>query len=213
MPYASLESLVVNPVTHIVSLGWRCATAYNLRRFFDFQTANLFDWWIMSDSALENILGNLDIEYLYNPSNLVLSPTRHTVIHSPSGALFHHEFPRKWNVPGQPVTENFEDHIDKPKKRSAYLMNRLRQLNKKQWRVLFVREGRPQSTVIELLSTLYPEPLWSVAFIRSPEQRPPFDWKCDPAEWDTVLMGLSATLEPGRHRRFEFRGIHQDDDS
>jgi hypothetical protein len=207
MPHIPLRRLAVSPVTQIVSLGPRCATAYNLRRFFDFQSAGLFDWWITPAGALETIFANLDTEYLYDPTNLELSYSRNTVIHIPSGALFHHEFPRQWNIPGQPVLESFRDHIDVPKARSRYLIRRLLAMNSPGERILFVREGQPQGEIIELLEPLIPFAEWSIAFIHSPLETPEFGWMCDPLEWNGVLRELGLNLDRRQHKHFEFRDL------
>ena len=60
MPNVSLDTLREQPVMHIVSLGPRCATTYNLRRHYNFATAYPFDWWISPAGGLIQILTKLD---------------------------------------------------------------------------------------------------------------------------------------------------------
>lgn len=200
------------PFTQIVSLGERCSVAYNLRRHFDFRSAFPFDWWITTVRGLADFLRDgLDVEALYDPAQLERSPGARSVRHKTYGFLLHHEFPRHWDVPGLPVSDDFLEHIEGPKRRTSYLIEKLRALDDPGERILFVREFVEHETEAEVaalgdlraaLERLMPRANWKLAIVGGPRDEATFDWKCDPKAWDVELARLGAVLDRSRHRPF-----------
>ncbi len=56
--------------SHVASLGRRCRTTHRLRRFFGFDTAFPFDWWITPLDGAVRFLRDWDLERLYDPARL-----------------------------------------------------------------------------------------------------------------------------------------------
>ena len=206
----SLARLRKSPVTQIVSLGMRCATAYNLRRHFHFRTAFPFDWWVTPLEGLNALLSiSLNIDAIYASQNLELTEKAKSVRHKASDVRLHHEFPRQVAVIGAPVRQNFLQHVEKPRLRTQHLVDRFLALNDARERILFVREQNlsslVQADVISAstqLSRLFPNPEWTLAWIQGPEEEAKFGWKGDPLSWDGVLSGLDITIDESRHLPF-----------
>jgi hypothetical protein len=228
MPLVPLSEFSRLPATHIVSLGGQCETAYNLRVYYDFSTAYPFDWWITPLSAVITLLHDFDVDRLYDPARLEITPTFGTVFHRDCNLQLHHEFPRDpenrfGNGAGR-VCPTFRDHIDKPKRRTVYLRDRLFALNQAGHRVLFVRqqvpgkggtEGGVQRDLTEALDTVFPNAVASLALVNTrgarfqdgvqllyiPEGAP--TWHGYRTAWDEALASLEIRLDPTRSNRFE----------
>ena len=123
---------------HIVSLGYDCRVAYNLRRTFGFERAFPFDWWVTPLPALARFLREPSIERLYDP--------RHLQPFMAKGGIFairnvrydielHHEFPR---AESGLVKPDWPKHIAPAKARTHFLWRRLLTLPTRS-RLLFVR--------------------------------------------------------------------------
>lgn len=82
------------PATQIVSLGCRCATTFNLRRYYSFSSAYPFDWWITPERGVLGLLDRPDVDWLYDPRELELAADHRSVQHRALGVMLHHEFPR-----------------------------------------------------------------------------------------------------------------------
>lgn len=187
--------------TQIISLGPRCSTSYNLRRYYNFNSAFPFDWWVTPEPALIGILGRFDADYLYDPAQLERIASPNSVRHRDLGFLLHHEFPR---IPGQPVVvDNFLDLIETPKARSRYLIDKMKGLDRPGERLLFIRETVTSSTELEAaLARLFVHAEWCIQSIpHIPEAG--FDWRCDMKVWDEVLGALGVQLDISRHKPFK----------
>ncbi|WP_296817178.1 hypothetical protein [Brevundimonas sp.] len=188
--------------THVISLGNRCATAYNLRRHFSFGDGHLFDWWITPYPGLLALLDNLSADWLYDPASLEMLPDNRAVRHRPSGIELTHDFPRVGKHAG-PVTVDFLDYLDRPKSRAGYLIDKLKGLNCPGERILFVREAAVTSALSERLAALLPLARFEVASIEPVANLG--DWRGDPALWDAALASLEARLI-GDHKPFSEPG-------
>jgi hypothetical protein len=128
---------------HIVSLGYDCRLAYNLRRAFGFTRAYPFDWWVTPLPALLAFLDDPSVERLYDPALLepVMTPKGVWAIRNAHYDIeLHHEFPR--GEDGM-VLADWPDHIDGPRSRTAFLLQRLLALPPGS-RLLFVRHTKRQ---------------------------------------------------------------------
>jgi hypothetical protein len=191
-------------VTQVVSLGGRCATSYHLRRFYNHSEGGLFDWWITSGHALLRVLDNLTPEFIYNPGELVRINGDDTVLHTATGLHLHHEFPRVGSGHG-PVADSYLEHVEKPKNRTAYLMQKFTELNSSSERVLFVREGEVDEAALrERLAGLFSKAEWHLAVLPNRIRQLPGDqWYGNVELWraDLAALGFSLnnpTLKPFR---------------
>ncbi len=151
MPQETLESFRKRPASHIVSLGSRCAVAHNLRRYYNFNTAYPFDWWI---TPLRGVIGYLerpDIDFLYSADELVLAEGSATVKHRSLYIELHHEFPRAGGQHSSPVVPDFLAWCEAPSARTRRLTERLLQLDDPETRILFVREQANATSCVEQL--------------------------------------------------------------
>jgi hypothetical protein len=213
MTQMSVPELAREKVTHIVSLGHRCATAYNLRRHFDFSSAFPFDWWITPGTSIADFLRNPDVNYLYEPSELQLTEQRGSVRHRTLGILLHHEFPRDWKSKPPPVVENFRDFVAEPKRRSAYLIAKLLRLNTLQNRVLFIRDAPIGQETLDALSDTFPLAVWATTSVSRIPEDEKYGWKCDPTAWDSELSKTGVLLDRTNHRPFfETKAEHSESD-
>ena len=127
----------------IVSLGYDCRLAYNLRRAFGFTRAGPFDWWVTPLPALVAFLGDPAVERLYDPELLepVMTPKGVWAIRNAHYDIeLHHEFPR--GEDGM-VLPGWRDQIEGPRSRTAFLLDRLLTLTSGS-RLLFVRHTKRQ---------------------------------------------------------------------
>jgi hypothetical protein len=192
------------PATHIVSLGQNCATAYNLRRHFDFGAAFPFDWWIVSADGLTRFLTNPDVEFLYDTSQLELARDASSVQHREFGFRFYHEFPRRSDLPDARIREDWREFIERPKQRAAALVAKLMNLNASGNRIAFVREGPSSPDLADQLDRLFPLAETTLAVLEwiPGDQGDPLAWKGDSARWDATLNTLELTLDRAGHRPF-----------
>lgn len=202
----TLETIRERPLTHIVSLGPVCSTSLNLRRHFDFDTAYPFDWWYTPEPGLAAFLRDPDIDRLYDPFELERIETPPTVRHRTLGIYLHHEFPRRWDQPEEPVVEGFLDHLDAPRKRTRYLLDRWRRLDAPRERLLLVREDLAGPDIEAALQATLRHADWCLVSVAGPPMEPAHGWRRDPASWDAVLDALGVDLDRTRHRPFRDQG-------
>jgi hypothetical protein len=129
----------VRAYAEIVALGFDCRVSYNLRRTFGFARAFPFDWWVTPLPALARFLGDPDAKRLYDP-DLLQEAWRENDIFAIRNAHYdielHHEFPRDRD---SMVVADWRDHIDQPRRRTEYLLDRFLSLGSTPGPVLFVR--------------------------------------------------------------------------
>lgn len=182
-------------VTQVVSLGGRCATSYHLRRFYNHSEGGLFDWWITPGQALLRVLDNLTPDFIYNPDELVRINGNDTVLHTESGLHLHHEFPRVGSGHG-PVADSYLEHIEKARNRTAYLMQKFRELDRASERILFVREGEVDEPALrERLANLFSKAEWHLAVLPATNRQLPGDqWYGNVDLWRADLAALGFSL-------------------
>ncbi|HEY5238700.1 MAG TPA: DUF1796 family putative cysteine peptidase [Rhizomicrobium sp.] len=203
--YLSLQDFRTAPATYIVSLGARCALAYNLRRFYNFRGALPFDWWITSNPGVAGFLRRMDIEYLYDPTQLELSTDAMTVRHRGLNFHLHHEFPRENGNVGA-ILPNWLDTIELPKSRTAALVNKFLALNSPNNRIVFVREQvEATDHIAGCLEPLFFQTEYT--FILLPQVpgnlSDKFGWLGDPQLWDKALGALGLSFDSTNHRPFD----------
>lgn len=191
--------------SHIVVLGKRCATTHHVRRFFNFGEGYPFDWWITPFGGLLQVLARPDVDWLYDPALIVLTEGRRSVMHMPTGILFHHEFPRE-PVDAQrggvaPVRDDFLQHLAKPRARTAQLIQKLLALDTPGVRILFVREKGWHARLAPILAERFTRADWTLKMI-PPVHAPDFTpadpaqkWQGDPGAWDVALSKLDVRLD------------------
>lgn len=221
MPILPLPSFADSSFDHIISLGGACETAYNLRRHFGFATSYPFDWWISSTAGVAKLLRDGDVDALYRLEDLERPGHGGSVRNTRYDIHLHHEFPRDWKTPGQPVREDWATRIDEPRQRSAYLIERLFGLATTAKTLLFVRRFGPQdrpeavAALLDALEARFPHSRIGVVAVdqgarlpairevmhRISVPRPPgVGWRGDASAWDAALGGLGIRLTPGLHR-------------
>lgn len=200
-----IEELSQAPVTDVVSLGPQCATAHNLRRYFDFSTAYPFDWWVTAGAAITTLLTDLDVEKIYDAANLQVIEGRHSVSHRQSGALLHHEFPRGSAYPdgrSGPIAENYLDALPDRKSRAQHIFGRFAKLDDTASRILFVRQGVPIEGLEAALEKRFPLASWGILYVPILADDPDLGWKQSPVAWDALLASTRAKLVRSRHEAF-----------
>ncbi len=204
--------------TRIISLGGHCPVAHNLRRFFDFGEAFPFDWWITPFEGLLKFLTRPDVDWLYDPEKLELTPDNASVRHRELGILLHHEFPREPSKP-HPVKPGFLDAIARPKARTTRLVEKLLALDVADESLVFIREREcpePIENLSHVLGVLYRNAAWRLVNLRHvASDYAVHGWNGDPAPWDTALADLLIQFERRDPKRYspsrpaaEIRGGH-----
>jgi hypothetical protein len=136
---------------------------------------------------------------------LVITEGAASVRHKTFGILLHHEFPRD---AGYRVLADFSERIEAPKKRTAYLVNKLLSLDKSTSNLLFVRETtwtesqKVEEEIKAELSRLFRKASWRLVFISGPPETPQTGWRCDPDAWNAELKKLQAVVDRRLHTPF-----------
>ncbi|MEI9965318.1 MAG: DUF1796 family putative cysteine peptidase [Caulobacteraceae bacterium] len=201
--------------SHVASLGRRCRTTHRLRRFFGFDTAFPFDWWITPLDGAVRFLRDWDLDRLYDPARLreVRRRGRLAFIeHADYAIRLQHEFPmdaRETVLPGWGAA------IPEARARTAHLMDKFDRLDRPDRRILFVRElAREEEGETALIADLREAALahapraeaafllispggvaadgWISLGIDDPVERP---WTGDADLWDRALAGLGLRFE------------------
>jgi len=121
---------------HIVTLGGWCQCAYQVRRRFGLETAQIFDWWVTPTDSLVRLFAE-DFAGLFQPENMLVVGNAESVMCAKYGVLHHHDFKRD-PLDDKIVVEAVSAQCDENKKKYAFLLSRLRELR---GRVLFIRHG------------------------------------------------------------------------
>lgn len=205
--------------TEIVSLGYRCRTTERLRKYFGFDQAFPFDWWITPLRGGADFLREWNADILYNPDLLVEETERRGDIAFIRNERYRiklqHEFPKA--AARGSVSPDWRAHLAQAKARTMHLMARFDRLDDPARAVLFVREiasrdlGRPRhlallrEAVVQRAGAarasfllISPAPVaapgWEVVVVDDPDPRP---WQGSPAVWDTALARLGHRLIGG----------------
>ncbi len=202
--------------THIVSLGYRCRTTQRLREHYGFKTAFPFDWWITPLASAVRLLRDWDLGRLYDPAQLREVRRWGRVIyieHTDYRVRLQHEFPmddeRRRVLPG------WRSHIEAARTRTGHLFEKFDALDRKDRRVLFVRELKAgEAADVGAVADLREAVLahapkaearfllispqgaqaegWIPLAIDDPRAEP---WTGTPAIWDAALGSLGFRLE------------------
>lgn len=133
----------MEPFDHIISLGARCQTAHQIRRYFGVQTPWPFDWWVTPTMSLIELLEN-DFDGLFDPNCLEIGDGKapgdgkHWTLCRRTGVIHAHDFER----------DQVTWEIDMTKFPAMCAANRVRYGAVIDWfrrlegRVLFVRCGK-----------------------------------------------------------------------
>ncbi len=125
----------------IVSLGYDCRLAFNLRRTFGNPRAFPFDWWVTPLPALAAFLREPSVPALYDPAQL-LPVTLEGKLYAIRSARYdielHHEFPR--DKEGM-VIANWPAHVARAQERTQFLLDRMLAIPAGA-RILFVRSTK-----------------------------------------------------------------------
>ena len=216
---------MVFDATHIVSLGGNCRVTYNIRKFFGFQSAYPFDWWITRLTAATAFLNEPSIELLYRPD--LLAPLRkgkhiQSIVNTHYGMHLHHEFPRDR---ARHVVTDFAAFTAVPRARMTYVLEKMKQLNRPGNRLLLVRNYLPEdrhmheqvSRLIEAAANYFraADDL-RFLFINPPAEakrddrvmtlqfadRRGGDWKGDVPQWQANLARVTVTYTPPQREEF-----------
>jgi hypothetical protein len=132
-----LKTDILDKFDHIVGLGGRCQLAYQLRRYFDVEEAQLFNWWVTPTSSLIYVLKNR-FAGLFRPENIDLDNSLGSAACRLTGLLHFHDFPH------DPVTnlipaESIPGMCKQNRDKYGALIERFRGLS---GRILFIRYGK-----------------------------------------------------------------------
>lgn len=205
----------------LISLGWRCDTAFELRMHGAENVAHFFDWLVTPMEGLFRILEN-DFNVFY-PEDLVLCkehPHPSYVKDMPTGVIFHHQFP----VYMSDMQPDFLLHYPVFIKKFKYLAERFRAYMRER-PITLVRQNISESEahkLEEIIARLYPQS--DVKFLYVNQGGDVFETPMGrsyivkqegslgiPAEWVKVLEAESLINEPYRHSTLDIFGSLQHD--
>lgn len=167
--------------------------AFNLRRFFHERCAFPFDWWITNDSnGFAQFLVDLDVEKLYNPNQLRLTDDSRAIVHETYRLELYHEFPRVSSEENAVIASDYLLSTSFARRRTLYLINRLKALGQDGSRILFIRATEHCEVISAALRKSFSGVNWDLAFLGR-VYRDGFDWRGDPGVWDRTLQGLGVT--------------------
>lgn len=180
-------------VSQAISIGPRCMTAYQVRRYFGHGETWPFDWWITPLDGLLAILERFDPEWIFDADNLEVVDGGYCVMHTPTGVRLNHEFPRV----GQdgPIVKHWREHIATRLHRAEYIFDKFRRLDDPNETILFVREGAISLQVMAAMQKLLPRA--ARIYDCLPIARTPFPgekWSGDDTRWSSVLSVTGHTL-------------------
>lgn len=121
---------------HIISLGGHCQTAYQIRRYFNIDTAYPFDWWVTPTVALVDLFES-GFANLFREENMkiVQEETGPAVMCSHYGIMHYHDFDEaKINGVYNPYLVRSKCNANNSK--YSYLVKKLISIS---GRVLFIR--------------------------------------------------------------------------
>ena len=123
---------------HIISLGSFCQTAYQIRRYFGYEKAHAFDWWVTPTCGLVELIESQFID-LFDEKNMTIveEDAGAAVMCSRYGLMHYHDFDDS-KIAGRPTPFLVRAECTKNISKFAYLIKRLLSVNGK---VLFIRVG------------------------------------------------------------------------
>lgn len=205
---------------HLISLGWRCDTAFQLRMHGQENVAHFFDWL---DTPLEGLLHILENDFdVFHSEGLILltSHTPHCVQDLPTGVLFHHQFPHYLgNVP-----PDFLLHYPAFIQKFRYLAARFR-FYMSEYPVTLVRQNISKQDALRLESVVTRRfPTADARFLYLNAAGETFETPMGrshllvqegslgiPSEWIRVLQLEGLIDAPYRHATVEILGAAKDD--
>lgn len=214
---------------HIVSLGYDCRLAYNLRETFGPLSKYPFDWWITPLSGLLAFLKRGPDEHVVDPA--LLAPVYQNgkpahVRNIRYGIHLVHAFPR----PGGRLSPDWREHLDEVRSKADYLWRRFTNLKSKSGRVLFVRVvhssdvaagenvGAQVVELLDVLERLFPGLDFDLLLIDAPEpvahprvinleirDEEGGDWRGKPQLWTKRFHKRNISWTGARHKQMEAR--------
>lgn len=205
----------------LISLGWKCDTAFQLRMHSEENVAHFFDWLVTPISGLFHILEN-DFNVFY-PEGLALQKSHSHpayVKDLPTGVVFYHQFPT-YSGNMQP---DFLLHYPVFVKKFKYLAERFRAYMKER-PVALVRQHISYEDAVNLeqvITHLYPQS--DVRFLYLNQNGESFETPLGrsyiieqegslgiPSEWVKVLTSENLIKQPYRHSTLDiFGSLHHD---
>lgn len=125
----------------IVSLGYRCATAFQVRRIFGIERALPFDWLVTPLHSIETMIRDR-FTNIVNPellSVLEYAPKRHTIWNSAYEVYLHHDFPR--SGPSREISSTWREHLESASSKWLHVVDNFCKALEESERILFIRQG------------------------------------------------------------------------
>lgn len=201
---------------HMLSLGYDCKVAYQIRRHSGQEQAFFFDWLMTPVEGLRVMLGR--DEDLLRPGRWALVKSDSTVQDLDTGLMFMHEFPSVPVVDGDQshrvIESQVEAHLPIARQKFAYLRRKTLELIRNSRDLLLVRadevatldEALQQiNQVREIFLPLNPTLRFAFASTRLPgnfqapqtlifKTEPGADWRGDNASWDRMFGAARQLL-------------------
>ncbi len=220
--------------SHVVPLGASCRVTWQLRTYFRDGRAYPFDWWASTLDGLAAYVARMNPGRVYGEGaleELVVDGRLTTIRSREFGFQLYHEFPRHRDASGAAVVSaGWEAHVQAARRRHEDRLERLRGLDRKGNRILFVRHkvefepgpaADPAPSVARLLAALgagwsqarftlllanFPEgyePPAGVLSLRfdDPPGPAPEEWRGDPERWEAAFRSLGLSLRASRAER------------
>lgn len=204
----------------LISLGWRCDTAFQLRMHGHENVAHFFDWL---STPLHGLFETMKKDFnVFYPENLILRTdiSPHSVEDNQTGIIFHHQFPLYCGN----MQPNFLLHYPSFISKFRYLAARFRDYMANR-PVTLVRQNIDYGHALELenlTASIFPKA--DVQFLYLNPHGEEFSTPLgvarqlqqegslgNPAEWARVLCEQGLIDAPYRHTTKEILGAHHDD--
>jgi hypothetical protein len=214
-------------ITHVVPLGLSCRVTHQARTCFGLGAAYPFDWWISPLAGLTRYLAVLDPLQIYSTGALeerLLDGRVESIRSVAFGFELHHEFPRHREAGHSAVSAGWQQHIAAAREKHDRRLARLRDLDRRGNRILFLRhkysveplEPAPSHAVSELWNVLHtqwpraqidlllinlavegplPRGILTVRF-EDPPAPPPDEWRGEAARWQEAFASSRLRLDP-----------------
>jgi hypothetical protein len=191
-------------MSRFVSIGSRCQTAYQLRRFFGDEESQFFDWLFVRPASVRRLIEN-DFDSFINENQLTPQ-----IRISPTLRPYRLIYQQRYDVEilhDMPTDDTFVSTIEQARQKYEFLADRWRTLMRSGEPVVFVSFEFPVSAVDELymaIQAAYSDlEFWCLAvcpdqtttrsanpkvLVKSIlKQLDPDDWQGDDSEWDRIL--------------------------
>ncbi len=220
---ANFETIGITDLRHLISLGYRCDVAFQLRMHGKENISHFFDWL---STPLDGVIKIIEADFnVFHPDDLVLATDEkpHYVKDQVTGVHFYHQFP----LYAGHVQPDFLLHYDAFIKKFRYLAERFRQYASSK-PVTLVRQGAGMTAAaVEPLETavlrLFPGADIRFLYLlkngeafqtphgRALPMKPTSGSLGDPAAWAALLLNEKLTRSTYRHATVQILGSAHDD--